>query len=375
MGIEHCEIQSVIMNKVVFMILQKVKQYKKWLIGVVVLALIVAGGVTYYNKSKTVVATGATSEVGRGDIKSVVSATGTVQAINSITISSRVTGLITEVRVKENDIVRAGQVLLVLDDTAIKAQVAQYQATLTNLTAVYERSKKLAAMGAEALQLLDSDKANYLAAQATYDNNVSQLGYYVITSPVDGMVVGTPTPAGETIVQGISAAQSLLTIADMSNMQIKALIDETDIGKMKVGQQVSFTVDAQADKTFTGRVTSISRNATTSSNVVYYPVYIKVDSPEDLLYPTMTARVTITVGERNNVVVVPLAAITEQNGQKSVEVMVNGKAQSIVVKVGLADDENVEILSGLNEGDPIVIPVAKAKTTTTGQNQGGPPPI
>jgi len=357
------------------MMLQKVKQYKKWLIGVVVLALLVVGGVTYYHKSKTVVATGTTSEVGRGNIKSVVSATGTVQAINSITISSRVTGLITEVRVKENDIVRAGQVLLVLDDTAIKAQVAQYQATLTNLTAVYERSKKLAAMGAEALQLLDSDKANYLAAQATYDNNVSQLGYYVITSPVDGMVVGTPTPAGETIVQGISAAQSLLTIADMSNMQIKALIDETDIGKMKVGQQVLFTVDAQADKTFTGKVTSISRNATTSSNVVYYPVYIRVDAPEDLLFPTMTARVVITVGERNNVVVVPLAAITEENGQKSVEVMVTGKAQSIAVKVGLTDDENMEIISGLNEGDQIVIPVAKAKTTTTGQNQGGPPPM
>jgi len=355
------------------MIWQKVKQYKKWLIGVVVLALIVAGGVTYLNKSKTVVATGTTREVGRGDIKSVVSATGTVQAVNSITISSRVTGLITEVRVKENDIVNAGQVLLVLDDTAIRAQVAQYQATLANLAVVYERTQKLAAMGAVALQLVDTDKANYLAAQATYDNNVSQLGYYVITSPVNGMVVGTPTPAGETIVQGISAAQSLLTIADMSNMQIKALIDETDIGKIKVGQQVSFTVDAQADKTFTGQVTSISRNATTSSNVVYYPVYIRVDSPEDLLFPTMTARVILTIGERKNTLVVPLAAIQEENGKKNVEVMVNGKKQSTAVKVGLTDDENVEIISGLNEGDQIVIPVAKAKTPTANQNQGPPP--
>jgi len=355
------------------MILQKVKKYRKWFIVLAILILIAAGGAVYFNKNSTPVATGTTITVGRGDIKSVVSATGTVQAVNSVTISSRVTGLITEVKVKENDIVKAGQVLLVLDDTAIRAQVAQYQATLANYAAIYERSKKLAAMGAEALQQLDTDRTNYLTAQATYDNNVSQLGYYVITSPVNGMVVGTPTPAGETIVQGISAAQSLLTIADMSKMQIKALIDETDIGKVKMGQQVSFTVDAHADKTFTGKVTSISRSATTSSNVVYYPVYIQVDAPEDLLFPTMTARVILTVGERKNVLVVPLAAIKEENGQKSVEVMVNGKVQSIAVNIGLKDDENVEILSGLSEADQIVIPAAKAKKTTTKQNQGPPP--
>ena len=356
------------------MILEKIKQYKKWLISILVLALLVAGGIAYYHKSSTVVATETTSIVGRGDIKSLVSATGTVQAVNTITISSRVTGLITEVKVKENDIVTAGQVLLVLDDTAIRAQVAQYQATLANFAGVYERSKKLTAIGGMSLQQLDLDKTNYLTAQAIYDNNVSQLGYYVITSPVDGMVVGTPTPAGETIVQGISAAQSLLTIADMKNMEIKALIDETDIGKVKVGQQVTFTVDAQADKTFTGKVTKVSRSATTSSNVVYYPVYIAVDAPKDLLFPTMTARVSLTIGERKNVLVVPLAAIKEENGQKTVDVSVNGKKQSVVVKVGLADDENIEIITGLNEADQIVIPVAKAKTTTQ-QSQGGPPPM
>lgn len=356
------------------MIWQKVKQYKKWLIVMVISALLAAGGVMYVKKSSTTVATGTTIVVGRGDIKAVISATGTISAVNSVIISSRVTGLITEVRVKENDIVKAGQVLLVLDDTAVRAQVAQYRATLENYSAVYERSKKLADIGAESRQQLDTDKTNYLTAKATYDNNVSQLGYYVITAPVDGMVIGTPTPAGETIVQGISAAQSLLTIADMSKMQIKTLVDETDIGKVKVGQQVSFTVDAQVDKTFTGKVTSISRNATTSSNVVYYPVYVEVDSPEDLLFPTMTARVTITTGERKNVMMVPLAAIKEENGQKYVEVMVNGKSQSTLVKIGLKDDENTEILTGLGEADQIVIPVAKASTITTKQNQG-PPPI
>jgi HlyD family secretion protein len=354
---------------------QKIKQHKKWLIFIAILVLLSAGGAAYFHKSSTTVATGTTVALGLGDIHAVISATGTVQAVNSVTISSRVTGLITEVKVKENDIVKAGQVLLVLDDTAVRAQVAQYQATMANYAGVYERSKKLAAIGGISQQTLDSDRTNYLTAKAIYDNNVSQLGYYVITSPVDGMVVGTPTPAGETIVQGISAAQSLLTIADMSNIEIKTLVDETDIGKVKVGQQVSFTVDAQTDKTFTGKVTSISRNATTSSNVVYYPVYVKVDSPEDLLYPTMTARVTITVGERKNALVVPLAAIKEENGQKVVDVMVNGKAQSTLITTGLKDDENIEVLTGLSQADQIVIPEVKASTTTTKQNQGGPPPI
>lgn len=372
MGIEYFGIRNVMKNKVVFMILQKVKEHKKWLIGVVILALIVAGGVAYYHKRNATVVTATTIAMGRGDIKATVSATGTVQAVNTITVSSRVTGLITEVRVKENDIVKEGQVLLVLDDTAIKAQVAQYQATLANYASVYERSKKLVDVGGMSLQQLELDRTNYLTGKATYDNYVSQLGYYVITSPASGMVVGTPTPAGETIVQGISAAQSLLTIADMSKMEIKALIDETDIGKVKVGQQVTFTVDAQTDKTFTGKVTSISRNATTSSNVVYYPVYIVVDAPEDLLFPTMTARVILTIGERNNVLVVPLAAIKEENGQKNVEVMVNGKVESMPVTVGLADDESIEILTGLSEGDQIVIPAAKAKVAAK-QNQGGPP--
>ena len=357
------------------MILKKITEYKKTWMMVLILVLAVGASFMYLKKNSPPAATGTIVEVGRGNIEAVVSATGTVQAVNSVTISSRVTGLITEVKVKENDLVKAGQVLLVLDDTAIRAQVAQYQATLDNLSAVYERTKRLVGMGAVALQQLDTDKANYLAAQAAYDNFSSQLGYYVITSPVNGMVVGTPTPAGETIVQGISAAQSLLTIADMSKMQIKTLVDETDIGKVKVGQQVSFTVDAQVDKIFTGKVVSISRNATTSSNVIYYPVYIAVDAPEDLLFPTMTARVTVTIGQRKNTLMVPVAAVQEENGQKYVEVMNNGKGQRTLVTIGLKDDENIEILTGLQENDQIVIPVAKVSTTASQQTQGGPPPM
>lgn len=355
---------------------KKMKQHKIPLILLIVAVIAVTGGAAYYRqKSTSTVAQVATGFVERGDIRATVSATGTVKAVHSVDVASRVTGLITEVRVKENDQVQAGQVLVVLDDTSLRAQVSQYHAQLQNYAAVYERSKKLEAIGGESKQQLDSDRTNYLVAKSNYDNYLSQLDYYVIKSPIDGMVIGTPTPAGETVVQGISAAQTLMTIGDMSEMQVKVLVDETDIGKVKMGQSVSFTVDAYSDKVFSGKVTSISRNATTSSNVVYYPVYVDVDSPEGLLYPTMTARVTINVGESDNTLVVPLAAVKEDKGQKYVQVMINGIAQNTLVQIGLSDDNRVEILSGLSEGDGIVLPSVKQKTSNNTQRQGPPPPI
>ena len=356
------------------MILQKIKQYKRWIILVVVLAFLGGGGAFYFKKSSTPVATGSATTVGRGDIVEAVSATGTISAVNSVDISSRVTGLISELRVKENDIVQKGQVLVVLDDTTIKAQISQYQAQMANYAAIYERSQKLAAIGAEPLQQLDTDRTNYLVAQSTYNSNASQLGYYVITAPIDGMVIGTPTPAGQTVAQGISSPQVIMTIADMSKMQIKVLVDESDIGRVQTGQEVSFTVDSYTTQTFTGKVTRISRSATTSSNVVYYPVYVDVDATQSLLYPTMTARVTIKVRESKNTLVVPLSAVKEEKGQKYVQLMVNGTQQNTPVSIGLSDDEKIEIRSGLSEGDSIILPASKARTTTTTQHQG-PPPI
>lgn len=357
------------------MIWQKVKQYKKWWISLVVLVLAAAGTAAYFTKNNTAAPTETTMVMGRGDVKAVVSATGTIAAVNSVDVSSRVTGLITEVKVAENDIVKKGQTLIVLDSTAIKAQLAQYQAQLENYVAIYERSKKLAAVGGESQQQLDADRTNYLVAQSTADNYASQLGYYVITAPIDGMVIGIPTPAGQTVAQGISSPQVIMTIADMSKMQIKVLVDESDIGKVQVDQKVSFSVDSYTNKTFTGKVTKISRSATTSSNVVYYPVYVDVDAAENLLYPTMTARVTINIGERKDVLVVPLSAVKEEKGQKYVEVMVNGKSQNTSVTLGLSDDEQVEIIKGLEEGDNIILPAVKARTTANNQNSGPPPPI
>lgn len=350
---------------------QAIKKRRGWIGFILVLLVAGAGGGFYYQKKNAAPVTAeVTIAVTRGDIQATVSATGTISAVNSVDISSRVTGLIKEMRVKENDIVKSGQVLLVLDDTSLRAQVAQYKSQLSNYASIYARSRRLTATGGQSVQQMETDRTNYEVAQANYDNYVSQLEYYVITSPIDGVVVGKPTPAGQTVAQGISTPQVIMTIADMSLMQIKVLVDETDIGQIKLGQKVSFTVDAYPDKTFTGKVSIISRSATTSSNVVYYPVYVDVDEAGGLLYPTMTARTTIHIGERNDVLVVPTSAIKEEKGKKYVQVMVGGKVQNADVQTGLSDDEKSEIVSGLNAGDQVVLPVAKPSTST----EKGPPP-
>ncbi|CQR70275.1 Macrolide export protein MacA [Sporomusa ovata DSM 2662] len=339
----------------------KCKKYKGWVFGVVILAILVAGGTAYYKRSsRPVVAPPVTATVKRCDIKAGFSATGTVQPVNSIKVASRVTGLIKEVCVKENDIVKKGQVLFILDDSAVRAQVALYRATLEKTAAIYERSKLLAAAGGESRQQMESDRADYLVAKANYENYSAQLDYYVIYSPADGKVIGTPTPAGQTIVQGVSEAQTVLTIADESVMQVKVLVDESDIGAVAVGQPAQFTVDAQKKKTFTGKVSSISSNATTSSNVVYYPVYVDVDNPDGLLRPTMTARITIHFGESNGCLVIPLTAVKDDKGQKCVQKLVDGKMQKTPVELGLSDDAKVEVINGLNEGDEVLLFMAKA---------------
>ena len=344
----------------------------------IALALIVvfaAGGAWWYQERQKAASVPSvnTISVSRETIQSAVSATGTISAVNSVDISSRVTGLIRELRVKENDWVSAGQVLVVLDDSSLQAQVAQYRAQLANYESIYARSRQLASGGGESEQQLDADRTNYLVAKANYDNYASQLGYYVITSPITGLVVGKPTPAGQTVAQGISTPQVIMTIADMSKMQIKVMVDETDIGKVQNGQQVSFTVDAYPNRTFTGVVSNISRSATTSSNVIYYPVYVDVDSAEGLLFPTMTARVTILISQREQVLAVPSGAIKEENGRKTVQVLQDGKTVTLAVETGLSNDEKIEIISGLEEGMQVVLPTAKAKTASG--NQGPPPRI
>lgn len=333
----------------------------KWLLVVLIVGL--AGGkfgYDYYQARNKPAVSARSVAVERADITSAVSATGTIAPVNSVNVSSKITGLIQEVRVNENDVVKTGDILMVLDDTHLKALVNQAKARLANAAANYQRMDRLAAIGAVSSQQFDAASLDYSVAQAAYDDAVSQLADTVIKAPVDGTVIGKPIPAGQTVSPGISTPMVLLTVADMSKMQIEAQIDETDIGNVSVDQKVTFTVDAYPGKTFTGVVSNISQKANIQQNVVYYPVIIDVDSPQGLLRPTMTARITVLVGERKNVLTVPLAAVKEAKGQRYVVVDLGDKQQNVTVVTGLASDERIEIISGLRDGDKIVVNQSKS---------------
>jgi HlyD family secretion protein len=350
--------------------LKKLLKYKWWILAVVVILLATKGALSFYTaKPQQSVAT--TITVKYGDIKSEVSATGTIYPVNMVDVSSKISGRIEEVKVSENERVHVGQILMVLDDTHLQTQVAQAGAKLSNLASTYERNQKLHAIGAVSDQQLDATYADYSVAQAAYDDAISQLDDTIIKSPIDGVVIGKPIPAGQAVAPGISSPMVLLTVADMSKMQIQAQVDESDVGKVHAGQKVTFTVDAAPDKNFTGVVSNVSQKATIQSNVVYYSAIVDVDNPGDILKPTMTARVSINVGESPNALVVPLSVVKLVNGQQTVAVLQNGQLQNVPVTTGLASDEKIEILSGLSEGDQVAASQAKSQTTSNGGQGGG----
>ena len=341
----------------------KILQYKKWLVLGIILAVAVKAGLMYQESKNTSQATPQTVKTERGDISSVVSATGTIKPVNMVDISSKITGLIAEMKVKENDPVKAGQVLVTIDDTRLQAQLSQAKERLDNAEANYARNQALNKIGALSDQQLDAARLDYKVAQANFDDAVSQLSDTVIKSPIDGVVIGKPIPAGQTVAPGIANPMVILTVADMSKMQIETQVDETDIGKVAVGQTATFTVDAYSGRTFTGVVSNISQKATVQQNVVYYNVMIDVDSPAGLLKPTMTARVSINSGESKNTLIIPLAAVKTSKDQQYVVVLKDGgQTADVPVNTGIISDDRVEITSGLNEGDQVVLSLPKAQS-------------
>lgn len=335
---------------------------KWWFLAAAVIAAAAIYGYQAYQTAKIPAHTGSPYKVGRGDIIAVVSATGTLSPVNSVDVSSRITGQITEVRVNENDMVKASQVIIVLDDRQLQAQLAQAGAKLENTLAIYRRSQILTENGALSRQQLDSDRTSYAVAQAVYDDMSSSLEDTVIRAPIDGMVIGKPIPAGQTVAPGISNPMVLLTVADLGKMQIQALVDESDIGRINLDQKVRFTVDAYPEKVFSGVVQIISNKANITQNVVYYTVYIDVDSPGGLLKPTMTARVSFNVGERNNVVMIPLMAIKDnKDGQRIVQLVgLDGKTKPAQITTGLSSEDQIEVVSGLSVGDVLLMPGSTA---------------
>lgn len=356
---------------------QKLRNHKMLLSALVIALAALAGGVYYYqSQSKVATAPMQTIKPERRDLTSVVAATGTIKAINSVDISSKITARIKEIKVKENEQVTAGQVLAILEDAGLQAQITQAKERLDNAAVKYQRTSRLTTIGGTSKETLDNASMDYNIAKANYDEVMSKIDDTVIVSPMAGSVIGKPLSTGDMVAQGVNNPTVIMTVADMSRMQIEANVDQTDIGQIAMGQRVTFAVDAYPGKEFTGTVTTISRKATVSQNVTYYPVTIDVDNAENLLNPGMVARVSVIVSESKGVLTLPLSAIrSDKNGKYVVVAGPNGQTQNVPVTTGNTGDDRVEITGGLGESDKVVVSQIKSQSQgqSGGQQQGRPP--
>ena len=355
-------------------------------------AVLVAGGVYWYMESSAAEKTAQAVEtvtVQRMDIKSTVEATGTIRPVDSVEVSSKITARINSVLVKENDVVTAGQVVATLDGKDYEAKRDQAQYRVTNTRAKYNRMSYLESIGAKSKSDLEDAEYNYDTAQSTLEEANSDANETIITAPISGVVVGEPKTAGTMAVQGSDNPTVIMRIADLSKKQIKAKVDETDIGSIRIGQEATFTVDAFTDKKFTARVSKISQTDVTNSwdtsssasssssgtSVIYYYVTLDVDDPENLLLPAMTARVVINTADRNDALVVPLSTLkTDAAGSYVLVLQEDGTQETRYVETGIYSDEYVEILSGLSEGERVVSTYT-AKIVPMSMQAGGPPPF
>ena len=368
--------------------------------AIALVVLIAAGvyGYQYYQgqqKAKKAAAV-ETTQVVRMNLKSTVSATGTIKPVNSVEVSSKVTARIKDVLVKENDTVAAGQTVATLDATDYTEKRNQAQYKVANTKAKYERAQYLYSIGADTQEQLEDAKMNYDTAVSSLAESQSNMNEMTIVAPMSGVVVGEPQTPGTMAVQGTSNPTVIMRIADMSSKQILAKIDETDIGSVKVGQTATFTVDSFNGKTFTARVSKISQTDTSNSwnintsssssssssssaSVIYYYVTLDVDDPDNMLLPAMTARVEINTAEKNDALVVPLSTLkTDAKGSYVIVKNEDGTQENRYVSTGIYSDEYVEILDGLSEGEQVVSTyVAKSADSAkkNSSNRGGPPPM
>lgn len=346
--------------------MQFIKKNKYALLFCAAVALAGYGGYQYYLSTTQTTDTVKTAVVEQGNLVETVSATGSLSAVNNVDISSKITGRIVEVLVTENQHVNAGDILVKLDDTALKATMNQMKAKLDYAAANYLRYDDLLKRGAVSQADYDNMYSEYLVAKSNYEKAASDVQDTIITTPIDGYIIGDPTPVGQTISSGISEPQVIMSVATLDDMQIETLVDESDIGMIKLGQKVNFTVDAFPNEIFTGKVRLVSRAAETENNVIYYKVYVDVDDAKGKLLPTMTARTDIIIDSVENVLKVPVNCVYK-DGKRSYVMVYDAKSNTtkeVDVKTGLSNDSDIAVSSSqLQAGDVVVAKKAVAQQT------------
>jgi HlyD family secretion protein len=312
---------------------------KKAIIGIIAL-VVVAGAIlgwTMLRNNKDSLPKYRLEKLAKGDIEAVVTTSGTVNPITKVEVGSQVSGKIAKLYVDYNSQIKEGQILAELDllpfNTKVKQNEANYlsakaslekaKVTLANLQRQYERALSLFEKDLISFEEKDTAEANYLgaktdlqSAEARLEQAASQLeqskqdlGYAIIRSPIDGVVISREMNVGQTVQASFQAPKIFEIANDLSKMQVECDVDEADVGKIKEGQKVRFTVDAFPENTFQGTVKQVRYSATVTQNVVTYTTIVDAENPELKLRPGMTATVSIITGEAKGVLRVPNAAL------------------------------------------------------------------
>lgn len=324
-----------------------------------------------------------TAAVALANIMNSITATGTIEPVTSVTVGTQVSGIVSKLFVDYNSVVKKGQVIAELDKTNLmsqlntaKTQLATAQSQLNYQTANYNRYKTLFEKGLVAADDFDNAKLSYTQAKeqvASAKEEVQRaqtnLGYATITSPIDGVVLSKSVEEGQTVAASFSTPELFTIAQDLTNMQVVADVDEADIGDVKEGERVTFTVDAYPDDTFEGEVKQVRQEATTTNNVVTYEVVISAPNADLKLKPGLTANVTIYTAERKGVLSVPSKALRftpqkETVGKMKIVDVANAKnkvwtieGNSIVahkVNIGMTDGTNTQIVGGIAEGTKVI---------------------
>ena len=316
----------------------------------------------------------STAKVEKQDIVTSVTATGTIEPVTSVDVGTQVSGIVSKLYVDYNSVVKAGQVIAELDRTNLMSTLASAQANLKSAQSEldyqksnYERYKNLYDKGLISANDYDQARLSYVRAQQTVAQQQesvkraqTDLGYATITSPIDGVVLSKEVEEGQTVASSFSTPTLFKIAQDLTNMRVIAKVDEADIGEVKEGQRVTFTVDAFPNDTF-----EVRQEATTESNVVTYEVVISAPNQDLKLKPGLTANVTIYTLEVKDVLAVTSKAlrftpkeamlndgevITDAEGTQKLWVKEGNNIKAIPVETGMTNGTLTQILRGANEG-------------------------
>lgn len=361
------------------------KKTKIWIIIAAVVAVLIIIISLLSHKKMTLVVDSDSCQ--KGSIENTVTATGEIQPVYKVEVGTQVSGIVEKMYVDYNSQVKKGQLLAELDKSLLLEQVKQAQATLSTSTSNkqlaqknFDRVKALYEQKAATQEEYDQAEANleqaknqYITAQSDYGRARTNLKYAEIYSPIDGVILSKAVEEGQTVASSFSTP-TLFTIAkNLTDMQLEANVDEADIGQVKTGQKVTFTVDAFPGETFEGSVRQIRLVPTVTSNVVNYTVIIDAPNNDGKLYPGMTANITILVQEEEGLVI-PLEATQYTIDTQTMQMLqkqgytVDGKAapgdgvwvlngktlKRCGLTLGISDGANVIVTSGLKEGDRVV---------------------